>query len=31
MVGTLKTVEQLWGNKHPECRDLAEKLYGELT
>jgi hypothetical protein len=31
MVTTLKTVEKMWGVKHPESRDLAEKLYGELT
>jgi hypothetical protein len=21
----------LWGTKHPESRDLAEKMYGEMT
>lgn len=31
MAGVLRTVERLWGVKHPESRDLAEKLYGELT
>ena len=31
MTNVLKTVERLWGVKHPESRDLAEKLYGEMT
>ena len=31
MLHTLKTVEKLWGVKHPESRALAEKLYDELT
>ena len=31
MAGVLRTVEKLWGVKHAESRELAEKLYGELT
>lgn len=27
----LQTCEKLWGIKHPESRQLAENLYGEMT
>jgi hypothetical protein len=31
LVSTLKIVEGLCGTRHPESRDISEKLYTELT
>ena len=31
LINTLRIVEDLCGNKHPESRAISEKLYSELT